>query len=277
MTYATEVQPEMADPASRTRHFRDKEFWENRAVSFAGYAVQTRYAEGFIKIMNLEPDWTVFDMACGGGTLAVPLASKVKRVTAVDFSQNMLSILDRRCKENGITNIHMIQGQWEDDWNALGIGKHDIAIASRSIHEEKASRYILKLNEVARRQVWISAPVGHGPWDVRLYEFAGRGFPIGSDYMHYYKILYELGIRANVAFVEEQHRNRWGSPEEAFADQRWMFHGMTPEEEKRVKEYLDRHLINQNGQWQLPYERKCHWAIMWWTKEWGGDDGADRI
>jgi SAM-dependent methyltransferase len=267
MAIAGEVPMEEKDSAEPLKHFRDKAFWENRATSFAGYAVQTRYAEGLLKLMDLKPEWTVFDMACGGGTLTVPLAAKVKSVTAVDFSQNMLSILDRRCKEGGITNVKMILGRWEDDWSDLGIAAHDIAIASRSIHEENASRYIQKLTEIAKRQVWISAPVGHGPWDARLYEFAGRSCVMGADYMHYYNILHQSGIRANVAFVEENHRSSWGTPEEAFEDQRWMFHGMTTNEAERVKEYLNRHLIHQSGQWQLPYERKCYWAVMWWAKE----------
>jgi hypothetical protein len=46
-----------------------------------------------------------------------------------------------------------------------------------------------------------------------------------------------------------------------------MFHGMTANEEDRVKQYLDKHLIYQDNHWQLPYERKCYWAVMWWAKE----------
>lgn len=46
-----------------------------------------------------------------------------------------------------------------------------------------------------------------------------------------------------------------------------MFHDMTAEEEKKIREYLRLHLICQDGQWQLPYERKCYWAVIWWNKE----------
>ena len=118
--------------------FRDQEYWEKRALSFAGYAELTRYAEGFLNLMELQPDWTVFDMACGAGTLAIPLAPMVKKITAVDFSRNMISALALRAKEKGIANIHMIVGRWEDDWNLLGIEAHDIAVASRCLHEENA-------------------------------------------------------------------------------------------------------------------------------------------
>jgi hypothetical protein len=178
----------------------------------------------------------------------------------------MLSMLERRCIEKGITNIHRILGRWEDDWTSLGIGTHDIAIASRSLHEENASHCIHKLNRVARRQVYISAPLGHGPRDARLCEFAVRPGSMGSEYSHFYNILSNMGIHVNLAFVEENHRNQWKTLEEALEDQRWMFHSMTPEEEKKVKFYLDRNLIYRDGQWQLPYERRCNWAVMWWTK-----------
>jgi len=256
-----------AQATGKATYFRDQQFWENRAVSFAGYVVQTHYAERFLELMQIQPEWTVFDMACGGGTLAIPLAAKVQRVTAVDFSKNMLSIVAQRCRENGITNVIAILGRWEDDWKSLGIGEHDVAIASRSLHEENAMHYIQKLNQVARRQVFISALVGHGPFDVRLCEFAGRACPAGPDYFYYYNILHKMGIRANVSFIEENHRNAWKTHTEAFEDQRWMFYGMTPNEEEKVKDYLGRNLIQQDGHWQLPYERKCYWAVMWWVKE----------
>ena len=64
MATADEVQMEENKSAQRTRHFRDREFWNNRAKSFAGYAVQTHYADGFLKFIDIKPEWTVFDMAC---------------------------------------------------------------------------------------------------------------------------------------------------------------------------------------------------------------------
>ncbi len=236
-------------------------------MSFSTHAVGTPYSESFIKLLDPKPDWTVLDMACGGGTLAIPLAPKVQRITAVDFSRNMLSILERRCRENGITNIQTILGQWEDDWDTLGIGEFDLAIASRCLQAENASACIRKLDRAARRQAFISVPVGHGPLDARLCEFAGRNPDRGPDYIHYYQLLYDMGIKANVVLIEENHRNRWTSHEEALEDQRWMFHGMTSHEEERVHAYLRQHLICRDGQWQLPYERKCRWAVMAWPKE----------
>jgi ubiquinone/menaquinone biosynthesis C-methylase UbiE len=105
------------DIAKQTAFNRDLAFWEKRALSFEGYAPLTKYAEGFLKLMTIDPEWTVFDMACGSGALAIPLAPRVKKVTAVDFSQNMLALLERRCKEENISNIRPILGQWDDNWH----------------------------------------------------------------------------------------------------------------------------------------------------------------
>ena len=215
--------------------------------------------------MEIKPEWTVLDMACGGGTLAIPLAQRVKHVTAVDFSPNMLAIVNRRCRGKGITNVATIQGRWEDDWESLGICSHDIAIASRSLIGDDVAQLIRKLHGAAKRAVYVSTLVGDGPFDRRLFEATGRHFKVGQDYIYYYNLLYEMGLRASVAFVREEHRNKWRSHEEALEDQRWMFHEMTGDEEQKVSAYLKEHLVRTDGGWELPYSRDCYWAVMWWS------------
>jgi hypothetical protein len=246
---------------------READFWDGRAPEFSSYAATTGYAEAFIAHMKMEADHTILDMACGGGTLAMPLATKVKSITAVDFSQTMLDILGERCRRGGITNVRAIRGRWEDDWSSLGIGAHDIAIASRSLLSKDVPRSIAKLNGVATRRVYITTAVGTGPFDGRLFEAGGRAFTMGPDYIYYYNLLYEIGLRVNVAFIEEHHRNGWGSHEEALEDQRWMFHGMTEEEEEKVRLYLRDNLVAEGGLWRLPYSRRCYWALMWWEND----------
>ena len=242
----------------------DLEFWEKRAPSFANHAGKTHYPNEFLKLMNLGPEMTILDMGCGGGALAVPLAAKVKKITAVDFSPNMLSIVGHICREQNITNIEPILGEWDSDWAALGIGKYDIAIASRSLRTENCVPYIQKLINAARRQVFISAPEGNGPLDMKLLEFAGRETSVKADYRQFMEVFQDMGIRANISFIEENHTNGWPTFDEAVEGQKWMFFGMTPDEEKKIRLYLERNLIQKDGMVQLQYERTCRWAIMWW-------------
>ena len=244
-----------------------RDYWDKRAQEFSEYAASTGYPEAFIRLMKLHEDWTVLDMACGGGTIAIPLAKKVKSITAVDFSKQMLHTVKRRCRIGGISNVKTIEGRWEDSWENLGIGIHDIAIASRSLIGNDTKSLITKLNNIARQAVYLSTVVGTGPFDKQLFESTGREFKIGPDYIYYYNLLYEMGIMANVSFILEQHSNQWSSQEEALDGQKWMFRGMTAEEEDKVRAYLRQHLVKVADGWRLPYPRQCYWSVMWWKKD----------
>jgi SAM-dependent methyltransferase len=261
--------------SARSALVHDLSFWDRRASSFTAYSAVTGYAERFLRIIAPDPQWTVLDMACGGGTLAVPMAGMVKGITAVDFSATMLALLKMRCWEKGIANVRPILGRWEDDWEELGIGLHDVAIASRSLLADDARASVDKLHSAARKRVYISTMVDSGSFDRPMFEATGRKFNMGPDYIHFYYLLYDMGIHANVAFIPEYHANAWGSHEEALEDQRWMFHNLASEEEERVKIYLREHLSFVNGRWRLSYERLCLWAVIWWEKQGAGQDAKD--
>jgi ubiquinone/menaquinone biosynthesis C-methylase UbiE len=243
-----------------------RDFWDGRAEEFSEYAASTGYPEKFIRIMRPRKNWKVLDMGCGGGTIAIPLSERVKSIAAVDFSKRMLDIVDWRCRNAGISNVMTIQSRWEDDWG-METDAYDVAIASRSLISDDVKGSITKLNRVARKAVYISTIVGSGPFDKALFESTGRKFNVGKDYLYYYTILYEMGIMANIAFIPEYHHSQWNSHEEALEDQRWMFHGMTEEEEDKVRAYLKRSLVPVLGYWRLPYLRQCYWAIMWWSND----------
>jgi ubiquinone/menaquinone biosynthesis C-methylase UbiE len=146
------------------------EFWNKRASSFADHAGKTFYPESFIKILDPDPSWTVIDMGCGGGTLAIPLSGKVKHITAVDFSDTMIEILRAESEKRGIKNIETIKASWTDNWPDAGIGIYDVALASRSLNVDDARSALAKLNNAARKRVIITTVVGDGPFDRRMSE-----------------------------------------------------------------------------------------------------------
>lgn len=115
---------------------RDREFWDRRAPSFTANVQSEEgdeYVDAFLNIMNPDPAWSVLDVGCGPGTLACPLARRVRRVTAVDFSPVMIGILNERKSRDGLENLTGMVGSWEEDWKTLGIEVHDAVIASRSM------------------------------------------------------------------------------------------------------------------------------------------------
>ncbi|HOP41611.1 MAG TPA: methyltransferase domain-containing protein [Geobacteraceae bacterium] len=247
--------------------FINSDYWDTRATTFSDHAEHTGYAEKFLGLMPIESGWSVLDMACGGGTLAIPLAQKVRSITAVDFSRNMLEILGKRCLEKGINNIRRIVGRWEEDWDTLGIGMHDVAIASRSLPCDTAMESIIKLDAIARKRVYLSVAIGDGPRDRRLYRALGRTFPTEPDYIYYLNLLYRMDIHANLALIHEYHPNQWDTFTDAVDAQRWMFRNLTDREEDRIKDYLLENLVCEGERWRLPYDRSCQWAVMWWEKQ----------
>jgi 2-polyprenyl-3-methyl-5-hydroxy-6-metoxy-1,4-benzoquinol methylase len=65
---------------------RDPAFWDKRAPEFTRHAGRGDYVGQFISIMKPQPTWRVLDIGSAAGTLAVPLAPRVKAVTAIDSS-----------------------------------------------------------------------------------------------------------------------------------------------------------------------------------------------
>ncbi|MFH0976990.1 MAG: class I SAM-dependent methyltransferase [Spirochaetota bacterium] len=249
------------------RH-RHREYWNKRAPSFADNAAKSAYPTEFIKIMKPRRSWTVLDMGCGGGTLAIPLAGKVKEITAVDFSDKMIEILSEEATKRGFQNIKTIKASWEDDWGKAGIGVYDVAIASRSLAVEDIKAAIIKLDKAARKRVYLSTVAGDGPFDRNIFEAIGRKYVPYPDYLYVYNVIYQMGIRARIDFIIQKNVTKiYDSYEAGLNSYKWMFQDLTKPEEKKLQKFLHDHLVNASGKWTLDYKQKVTWAVIWWDKE----------
>jgi len=242
-------------------------YWDRRAPAFARNSSKSDYSEKFLRLLEVKPHWTLLDMGSAAGTLAIPLAERVKKITAVDISGNMLALLRERCAKQGVSNIQTVQGAWEDDWNALGIGEHDVALASRSLITEDFESALAKLDRAARKRVYLSTIVGDGPHDRRIYRALGRDLNPGPDYIYLYNLLYRMGIRANVNYISYEERNTYENPEAAFSHLSSKIELTTPEEGVILRAFLNEHLVCREGKWMMSYPRKISWAVLWWDKE----------
>jgi SAM-dependent methyltransferase len=61
-----------------------------------------------------RPPDTWLDIGCGGGRYALPLARRVRHLTAVDPSPAMLDVLRAGLAAYAIDNIDIIEGRWPD-------------------------------------------------------------------------------------------------------------------------------------------------------------------
>lgn len=244
---------------------RDKEFWNQRAESFIAHSNhKSDYPEQLLKIIRPEPEWNVLDVGCGPGTIAIPMAKMVAGITALDFADRMMTILKKRCAEKNISNITAVEADWQDDWQQLGIGTHDLVIASRSFTPNDMAAGISKLNRFATRQVCVTAPVGGGPLDKRILAAAGRPFQPGPDYIYILNQLHQMGIYARLDFTIHPVNRSFADHDDALEESHWMIPEMTPDEKVRLQRFFKKHLVYVKNRWILPGSPTVRWAVIRW-------------
>ena len=249
----------------KTRRNKGAEDWDRRAASFFKRNARSLYNTKFIKLLKPEKSWTVLDIGCGPGTLALPLARRVKKVTAMDFSPKMLAILQKRARDEKIQNISTHTLSWTDDWEKEGVTAHDVTIASRSLAVKDLGPALEKLTRYAKKSVVITDRVGHGPLDPEAFKIVGRELKTGPDYIYTINLLYQMGIQATVDFIHIDKKPTYSSLEEAVNSHEWMFRGLTVDEKKRLKKYIQSiTTTSDDGRVALHRKYVPTWAFIRW-------------
>lgn len=242
--------------------------WDRKAVSFATRNTGSPYVSLLLSRLPLSLDRTVLDMGSGPGTLAIPLAGQVCSVTAVDYSAGMLEVLHGKAAEKNIQNIRTVQGAWEDNWQQLGIGKHDIAIASRSLAVDNLVPALQKLNDHAREYVFIADRISPTPFDPAAFAAIGREFQSGSDYIYTVNILYSMGIHPCIDIMRLDRDIVFSDREEALQAYVWMFQDLSVIENDALQCYVESRIVASEGkQITLRREHPPQWALIWWKKD----------
>lgn len=241
------------------------EAWDKRAESFSAQAIDSQYAANFITFLKPQSHWTVFDMGCGSGTLALPLALKVKAVTAVDFSPKMLAKLQNYAVARHIDNIRTLKLSWTDNWSIIPDKSYDVAIASRSLLVENFKDAIEKLMKVARKYVYLALLVDSGKEHDPIYQALGRRLKIPLDYCCCYNILYQMGIRANINILTEYTCVNYATRKAAVdALTKKYIKDLNEQDMTILRAHVNNKLISNAMGWQqqnpLPY--RC--AVIWW-------------
>jgi SAM-dependent methyltransferase len=240
--------------------------WDARAPTF-GRGGDGTFASEVVRLLDPAPGWTALDVGCGTGALALPLAERIRRVTALDFSPAMLDLLRRRAAERGLRNVRRVLGAWADDWKALGLAPHDLVVASRSLLAEDLPAALRQLDAFARRRACVVAPVGDGPTDRRVVEATGRAFRPGPDFLPVLGTLLSLGRFPRLEYVSSAPARVFASRDEALETLAWTVRGCTAAERGRLARWLDRTLVPSPRGLELPGRRTIRWAVLCWDKE----------
>ena len=216
----------------------------------------------------LEGDFQVLEIGSGPGTLTIPLSKAVKRITAVEFSEVNLKHLKENLREEKITNVEIINKNWQrvsDDeikekfnlvvcshflWQMEGISKHlkKMEIASR--------KYCALIQPASRDQIvtGIFAELLHRP-------YTGE-FEPDADYFAYV-ILREWGRLINVSHFDYTFKFDLEEAVRYIASYVGKFIEVDQKVADKIKIYL-----SGNG----PYRVGNQAVVMWWKpKEMGSN------
>ncbi len=239
--------------------------WDRKASSFAKRTSTSCYIPRFLDLLAPRSDWSVLDVGCGPGTLALPLAARVRRVSGLDFSKKMLEILRQKADEKGLKNITLYHGSWQDDWLALGIAPHDVAIASRSLAVTDLKAALVKLTSHARKKVVVTDRVGHGPFDPDAFTAIGRTLSTGPDFIYTFNLLHQMGYLPSVDYIELEKELCYPTAREALESYLWMFRDLDDREKKLLKNYV-RSITTTNDDGSVTTHRRHPpvWAFISW-------------
>jgi ubiquinone/menaquinone biosynthesis C-methylase UbiE len=65
-----------------------------------------KYAADALRVAELRPGARVLDVAAGPGTLALLAAKDASSVEALDFANDMITLLEQRARQVGLSNVH---------------------------------------------------------------------------------------------------------------------------------------------------------------------------
>lgn len=239
--------------------------WDKKAPSFAKRNRNSPYTSLFLSHLSLDDSLTVLDVGCGPGTLAIPLAARVRHVTCIDYSKVMLELVEQRAEEEGLSNIQTAHCAWEDDWQTNNIAPHDFAISSRSIGVHDLAGALKKLNNFARKRVFVTDRISPTPFDPEAFGAIGRPFDAGPDYIYTVNCIYSLGIHPSVTILELDNNFSFATMEEAVESYSWMFKDLSTTEMNKLTEYVQSRVVrsDENG---LTVRRTNppSWALISW-------------
>ena len=226
--------------------------------------------------LDITKESRVLDIGAGPGTLALPLASRVKEIAAIEPGEGMAAILNERMKKDGVTNITIISKRWEDIIPKSDLAQqYDVVIASLSLTMEDIQLALRKMDAVSRGSVYLFWFVDMPFWE-RMYAdlwepLHGLPYYSGPKADCLFNVLYQKGIYANVEMLPLKKEYRFTTKDEMTVFFRRRFNVTKPEQERVLDDYL-KPLIRTKGS-EIVISGDSTFAKIWWKKDVKKQDG----
>ena len=217
-----------------------------------------------------RPGFRVLDIGAGPGNFALPLAARVRQVTALEPAPGMAVILRRRQEARGLRNIRVVQRGWgevrleREGW----AGAFDLVFASMSPGVD-GPEALERMLEASRRFCYLSGWSGGlwGQWGLArrelwpaLFREEAGNYP--NDVLYAFGLLYARGLRPELRFRWQESRHDLGR-EEAEEELGRLFERytpLTPAVRRRIGEYVRER--TRGGRFRQAV-RQCQGFLLW--------------
>lgn len=240
------------------RHFLADQFAKDQSNNY-------EYGREVVKNLSglLSSDFEVLEIGAGPGTLTIPLAEKVKMVTAMEISAKMVTALGKELENKQVENVEVIKNDWMKVEEYKVKGKFDLVICSHFLWQvEDLELHLKKMENASRKFCAIIQPSGRDAVVRETYEaivshpYQGQFEPDADIFP--YIILRQKGRLLNTSSIEYAiKRDR-----QQLARYVTSFIGRYIEVDKRVseaiKEFVKKYLRNDF------HIEQCKAMVMWW-------------
>lgn len=252
------IRQNLLTTANRTKLY-NVSYWDKEAYAINKNMTKlSDLTDCHVKALPLSAEVNVLDVGAGTGRMTLPIAKKVRHVTALEPSGKMLEILRENAWQQQLFNIDYVNKPIEEVNSA---DSYDIVVASFSLFMVDLKEALLKMNQLASK--WVYLFMSASPWIDEGIQVAVYGSQtLWSDFILTYNILHEAGIVANVEtciYTFEECYPSIGEAVEAFTRK----YSLPLEKRSNLTEYLKANLVEEYGGFY--YKRKMKAATIWWN------------
>jgi len=244
----------------------ERDFWRAFIARKTGYAPDASSRQVVRKLLvPLMAQYgvrTALEWGPGWGNYTLDLARRCRQVDCVDISRDVLDFIERIAAGHGYENLHAIQAKWEDFRPQQ---TYDLVFGYNCFYRQAdLARCFAKMNGAAAKLCVAGMNSGTTPAWVR--EFADAGARVNrewKDYIYFVGVLYQMGIRANVAVLPFTRDLRYPD-EDALLRGECACCDPASIGRDRALEILRRHFVRDaDGAWCA--QVRCHSGVVWWT------------
>jgi SAM-dependent methyltransferase len=205
---------------------------------------------------------SVLDVGAGSGALALPLAGRVPRVTALEPAPAMAAALRAEARARGLGHLTVVEAAWGD----VALPPHDVVLCA---HVGELTRpgapFLRDAARWARR--WVVIVRDRGAESDKLFfrelypALLGRPYRGGSDYQEMLGGLADL-VHPGVATTDYRSDQPFVDLEEA-CDFYEAYLGVSgPEVRGFLRDFMAARLVQEPAGWVAPYAKRV--VVLWW-------------